>query len=832
MSGYKPLWIRGNQTGLVQEREEMILPDDAYPVLENAFVWRERIKRKQGYQLLGRLQRTLTSQSLGMSSVSPWSFNIYSTLASPITGEPNAQINPGTVVITISTDTFTDQGNGTLKRQDGNVASTINYSTGDVVLVTLVGAAHPATITFKYFPGLPCMGLPLRNLNATLNRQTVSFDTKYAYIYTSGWGEFISGTTWTGSNSNFFWGTNYWVSAANNNLFWVTNFSGISGDPIRYTDGTTWTNFAPTIDASSNLLTQCLALLPFRGRLLAFNTLEGTSLALSVAYRQRIRWSAIGSPLTMNAWRDDIVGQGGFLDIPTLDNIVSVGFVRDNLVIYCTHSTWQLRYTGRTIQPFQIEKVNSELGAESTFSVIQFDTSLAGIGDKGVVQCDSYSSKLIDIKIPDLVFHFNQSNNGTQRIQGVRDFIQRLAFWIYPYVPGTGNSDLVYPNRRLVYNYENDSWAIFTDSLTALGTFQEQGGRTWTSTPTPWNRCNFPWISQPLGIPDIIGGNQQGFIEYLDAQTSNDVSLWISAITGNTTTPTVITSPDHNLETGDVIAISGIPLGTPFANSLNNPLQGLITAITQANPGQVTSTGHNLTNGTQVEFLNVGGMTQLNGNIYTITVVDANNFKIGIDTTNYGVYTSGGTWEDQAVNAFGIVVVDADNFELYKYSPQSQDFTTPQLDAPATYVGGGLISVRDNFYIQSKKFNYLDEGQNIQMGYIDVLMDSTDEGAISLNVFLNYNVSQPVNTLPDNDNPKTNAADTFFNSVVPTTNTNPQGIPGEKYWQRIFCPVRGNFLTIVWTLSNAQMVGYEQESDVQIDSQVLWRRPAGRLTNF
>ena len=36
-------------------------------------------------------------------------------------------------------------------------------------------------------------------------------------------------------------------------------------------------------------------------------------------------------------------------------------------------------------------------------------------------------------------------------------------------------------------------------------------------------------------------------------------------------------------------------------------------------------------------------MIQLNGQRVTVTVVDANNFTIGVDTTGYPAYTSGGT---------------------------------------------------------------------------------------------------------------------------------------------------------------------------------------------
>ena len=757
---YSPLYVRKMETGLVQSRQDFILPDDAYPILENAYVWRERIKRRQGLQLLGRLSRVFTNEEIGNSGSSPWSFNLYSALSPPITPEANAQIAVGSVTITIGTTVLVDQGNGTLATvPPSSVTGTIDYLNGNVV-ITGNGTGDASMESFTYYPSLPVMGLRSRELNSINVQQLIAFDTKYAYNYLGGWQEFIPGTTWKGTDYNFFWSTNYWVDNANNKIFWVTNFSGPTGDPIRYTNGTVWENFAPQIDSAGNLLTQCLAFLPFRGRLVTFNTLEGTSLGGSIAYTNRIRWAAIGTPFTTtnaiitavnpNAWRDDIRGQGGYLDIPTSESIVSVGFVRDNLVIYCERSTWQLRYTGRTIAPFQIEKVNSELGSESTFSAVQFDTSLVGIGDKGVVECDSFKSARIDIKIPDLVFEFKNENEGTLRVHGIRDFQQRLAYWTYVYNPGDATYSK-YPNRRLVYNYENDSWAIFTDSLTALGTFQNPVARSWNECVFPWSQANFPWLDIPAQFPSIVGGNQQGYVLYLSSnlqpKVSNDETLYIGNITGHTTTPTVIYSPDHNLVTGQVIQIVDIPSDDPFAS-----LNGLI---------------------------------------------------------------------------FGVVVVDENDFQLWIYSPITQAFTIPQLNGSGTYMGGGQIKVRDGFNITSKKFNFLDQGENIQMGYVDILMDNTSDGSLSLYVLLDYNDSTPINTLYENVNLETNQADGFFNTIVNTYQT--AGIESLKSWQRVFCPVRGNFITLVWTLSPAQLVGEAQESDVQIDAQILWIRPAGRL---
>src|SRR5882724_9025905 len=74
-----------------------------------------------------------------------------------------------------------------------------------------------------------------------------------------------------------------------------------------------------------------------------------------------------------------------------------------------------------------------------------------------------------------------------------------------------------------------------------------------------------------------------------------------------------------------------------------------ITAVTQANPGVVTSNAHGYSNGDWIVINDVVGMTQLNGNTYIVTGVTANTFTLTdlfgnvINTTTFGAYTSGGT---------------------------------------------------------------------------------------------------------------------------------------------------------------------------------------------
>jgi hypothetical protein len=316
-NGYKPLKIVGMESGLVQEREDFLLPNDAYPILEDAFVWRERIRRKLGVELLGRLRRVLTAQAQAVTGANPYAIaDILNGVRTAVLPETYAELQPGTVVLTVDIGV---PANETILTDDGlghwtaagvytidPVLSTINYITGAISIVWVAAppVALPVQANYRYYPSLPVMGLRTRELDATNVEQTVAFDMKYAYRYlVTGFEELpsVAATTWTGTNSDFFWTTNYWINATNKKLFWATNYSGIAGDPIRYyyEDGllSTWTDFAPAIDGviapGTGRLQQALIILPFRGRLLALHTREGNTLAASTEYFQRVMTSGV-----------------------------------------------------------------------------------------------------------------------------------------------------------------------------------------------------------------------------------------------------------------------------------------------------------------------------------------------------------------------------------------------------------------------------------------------------------------------------------------------------------------------------------------------------------
>lgn len=64
-----------------------------------------------------------------------------------------------------------------------------------------------------------------------------------------------------------------------------------------------------------------------------------------------------------------------------------------------------------------------------------------------------------------------------------------------------------------------------------------------------------------------------------------------------------------------------------------------ITAITRAAVAEVTQNGHGYVDGDKIFICNVGGMTQVNGLVFTVANATANTYTIGVNSTGYGAYS-------------------------------------------------------------------------------------------------------------------------------------------------------------------------------------------------
>jgi len=568
----QPITIAAWEKGLKNDTRPFQNPNDALTRFENAYVYRERILKRQGLRLLGRLQRDLTGQVLGMLDGSG---NFSGNIVSILSLETNAEIAPGTLSISDGTNTYTDNGLGVLTGAPGGTG-TIHYNNG---ALTISNGAAGGTLTaaFDYYPTLPVMGISQFEIAAINSTTTVFFDTKYAYIYSAGFEEWIvPGVTWDGTDSDFFWTTNYRGANPQDRLFFVTNNVKSAGSPMRYTNGATWTTFAPLVSAT-NTLFEAAILIPYYGRLLALNCTEGTTaggIAGAVNVFNRCRASAIGSPIAADSWRTDIFGQGIVIDAPTNESIIGTTFIKNTLIVEFERSHWELRYVGEYGIPFIWERVSADFGSESQWSGVTFDNASLIVGSTAILAANAAGVRRIDEDIPDTVFNMRNAEDGTKRIIGARDYQKELVYWCYVDSDFQELTTQLYPQKVLVYNYRNGSFSQFRQNVTFMGQFQTSENITWSSTNILWDDETVYWDdvkSQSL-FPNIVCGNQQGFISYFNEQIPDDPSQTITAI-DRTVTPVVITSPNHNYVTGDIIQFVNIVFsdGTnPITTDLNN----------------------------------------------------------------------------------------------------------------------------------------------------------------------------------------------------------------------------------------------------------------------
>ena len=155
--------------------------------------------------------------------------------------------------------------------------------------------------------------------------------------------------------------------------------------------------------------------------------------------------------------------------------------------------------------------------------------------------------------------------------------------------------------------------------------------------------------------PHWDGSTDQEDAFFVDSGLSLDTPLTITGITK--ADPAVVTIASHTFSDGDDIRITKVVgmtdvnkktyiVGEQQTNTFelfsNTKQNTTITAITKANPCQVTAVGHGLVSTDEIGFFNVGGMTELNGNGYTVTKIDDDNFTIGVDSSGFTTFTAAG----------------------------------------------------------------------------------------------------------------------------------------------------------------------------------------------
>lgn len=669
------------KSGLVNNVEPWLIPDDSFESLRNAYVFRGRVIKRFGARLMDTsvdaeeqpLRSRLRIALAGGAGVG--TTDGAGAAAGIVPGAAGAQGQ----MFSIGTTIYTVQTTGAavaMLRTDGTTTATFNTVTG---AYTFAGA--PAGTQIFFYPNLPVMGLISRETTSINFEPLIGFDTQFSYTYTgNGWTRFDAATAFTGTDADFFWGANWRGLNADDNLLFVTNF--VQADGIKYTQGTNWTTITPIVNGAGDQIFTARIIFPFKDRLVLLNTIETQG-----SFQNRCRFSQNGSPISADAFHEPSLtpGKGGFIDAPTKEAIITARILKDRLIVYFERSTWELVYVGNRSLPFVWQQIDSELGAESTFSAIFFDKVILGIGNVGIHACNGANVERIDNNIPNEVFDINSTDEGLDRVYGVRDYWAEVVYWALP----EDNANLKYPSQILVYNYKNGSWAFNDDTITCFGYYQPSNARTWAGMTSQWYQETSLWVepSNNARFRNVVAGNQEGFVFIIESreESRNAPALQITdmATVGSATQLTVI---NHNLDTGDTILIE-------FAQGVTN-LNDLIFGVARvdADTIELSSLGTNdpaivgtYTGGGYITRVNQIQINTKQFNFYTdrgddlfVPYVDflVSRTSSGQITADYSVSSSSEFLVSQGINqtgaAVGTNILETSPYALIAYE-QTQD---------------------------------------------------------------------------------------------------------------------------------------------------------------
>ena len=437
------------------------------------------------------------SQTLGRAnSSSPQPFT------APISG--TQAIAPFTVSISDGVSTVTDDGAGNLSASGNITGGTINYTTGAISITVTAANTFVYSITFT-----------------------------------------MVGDYFTGNNTNFFNSTNWKPTDSapgllylTNNVDRVTTFDGTSlGRPpfcVTYANYLTLTNeIATTLDVKV-----------YKNSLIF---IRPTLVGATSPEAQTIRSSIVSTlpNFSISDFVSDISGHGNAQEAPTGDWIMSAVFLRDAIVIFFLNSTWLFRWTGSAFDPFRFDKVNSSKSCQAPYGSIEYDLQCTAMGNKGLIYCDGVNVDRYDINIIDQYLDIESRAFG--QCFGQRFDILQQSWMLFPAEgDATGGNDQLTSSRVLVYNFLEQTWAIYhpnlgfteadatiKNTLSCLGLGFTTTDATWASfavgTGLPqsgasWEDWDEAWGSylDLAAQPALLGGDQNGNVLELNVTNTDD----------------------------------------------------------------------------------------------------------------------------------------------------------------------------------------------------------------------------------------------------------------------------------------------------------------------
>lgn len=230
-----------------------------------------------------------------------------------------------------------------------------------------------------------------------------------------------------------------------------------------------------------------------------------------------------------------------------------------------------------------------------------------------------------------------------------------------------------------------------------------------------------------------LSRNFPGDIIYLDDDGDTPSFQVRLATTGGIGSRVYKTETDGSGQVMDTVAY----LADPPARVQEELVVATITGITRANPGVVTTSApHGFNTGKSIFISGVVGMTQVNNTWFTVTSLSSTTFSIGVNTSSYTAWSSGGRAQKGPGSITQTLTSDAPALHTMSAAAfrvrrlEEKEITTGVSDIPgmAAATGGTLawVPLQEPMY-----FNPGPTGSTISVGTGDPTVTGSSSPAFS-----------------------------------------------------------------------------------------------------
>ena len=409
--------------------------------------------------------------------------------------------------------------------------------------------------------------------------------------------DYVSGTTWPFADGR----DRFVLTGRGMSDVWYYDPTPITGGVARFTNLVDNPLYLPPINDFTGVvgvLKNALHVVAFTTRLNFFApTIDGETHYDEMIYS--------GTRNNLGAGDQFSIPGSGFITVDPYYFINCAYLLGNVFIIHCNRATYALDVNNADLShPYVVRKIPSQLGSDGAFSFASwFDNGFA-VGQTGLINTDGRQQKRFDDKIPYFTRDEMEETGLELTYGGFDRFLNQFMFSYQE----SGSMLVKTQDKNLIYNYEEESWAIYNQRFSCFG----------QST-----------VGQNLAWNDIYEANNPAWLRW---DTTEDI--WNKIGLGQAVQKT----------------LAGDNFGFVYQlNETYNDYNSTITGITNASQAVITCNPQGLIVGDLVSIINVTGMVQINDSFREpdtwpiIVAISPTTITVNVNSTNFIPYVVGGT---------------------------------------------------------------------------------------------------------------------------------------------------------------------------------------------